>query len=110
MIRVLIADDHPIFRRGLAALIADMPDMAVATAVDDGLRAVQVAVDLAWDVALLDVSMPRLNGVEVLRRLARQFPERKILMLSQFPESQFATRVMREGPRLPSPRADRPIS
>jgi DNA-binding NarL/FixJ family response regulator len=97
MIRVLIVDDHPIFRRGLCDLVSDAPDMTVVAEVDDGLRAMTVARDVAWDVALLDVSMPRLNGVELLRRLARQFPERKILMLSQFPESQFATRVMREG-------------
>ncbi|MFT3771059.1 MAG: response regulator transcription factor [Minicystis sp.] len=97
MIRVLIVDDHPIFRQGLAALIAGSPDMTVVAEEDDGLRALRVAKDVAWDVALLDVSMPRLNGIEVLRRLAKEFPARKILMLSQFPESQFAARVVREG-------------
>jgi len=74
MIRMLVVDDHPIFRRGLVDLISDAPDMTVVAEVDDGLRALQVARDLAWDVALIDVSMPRLNGVEVLRRLRRQFP------------------------------------
>jgi DNA-binding NarL/FixJ family response regulator len=97
MIRVFVVDDHPIFRRGLVELISDAPDMTVVAEVDDGLRAVQVAKDLAWDVALVDVSMPRMNGVEVLRRLRQQLPERKVLMLSQFPEAQFTARVMREG-------------
>lgn len=97
MIRVLIVDDHPIFRRGLADLVASTEHMVVAGEVDDGLRALRVASEVAWDVAVLDVSMPRLNGVELLRRLAAAYPQRKILMLSQFPESQFAARVVREG-------------
>ena len=97
MIRVIIVDDHPIFRRGLADLIATAGDMKVAAEVDDGLRALRIASDVAWDVALLDVSMPRMNGIEVLRRLVKAFPERKILMLSQFPEDQFAARVVQAG-------------
>ena len=97
MIRVLIADDHPIFRNGLAGLIADTDDLEVVAQVEDGLRALRVAEEVAWDVAVLDVSMPRLGGVEVLRRLVKMFPERRIVMLSQFPESQFASRLQHEG-------------
>lgn len=97
MIRVLVIDDHPIFRRGVVGLIAGAGDLSVVAEADDGLRALRVAADVMWDVALLDVSMPRLGGIEVLRRLAKAFPDRKILMLSQFPEDQFAARVLREG-------------
>ena len=97
MIRVLIADDHPIFRNGLAGLIADTDDLEVVAQVDDGLKALRVADELAWDVAVLDVSMPKLGGLEVMRRLIKAYPDRKVVMLSQFPESQFAARVEREG-------------
>lgn len=97
MIRLLIIDDHPIFRRGVVGLLEGADGLCVVAEADDGLRALRVANEVVWDVALLDVSLPRLGGIEVLRRLARSFPERKILMLSQFPEDQFAVRVMREG-------------
>lgn len=97
MIRVLIVDDHPIFRRGLASLLSGADGITVVAEADDGIAALRVAQEVPWDVALLDVSMPTLNGIEVLRRLTRSFPTRKILMLSQFPEDQFAVRVKREG-------------
>ncbi len=97
MIRVLIADDHPIFRNGLAGLIADTDDLQVVAQVDDGLKALRVADEVEWDVAVLDVSMPKLGGLEVMRRLIKSYPERKVVMLSQFPENQFAARVEREG-------------
>lgn len=97
MIRVIIADDHPIFARGLAGFVSAMPDMEVVAIAEDGHRALQLADETAWDVAVLDVSMPRFNGLEVLRRLVKSFPERKVLLLSQFPESQFGARAVREG-------------
>jgi two-component system invasion response regulator UvrY len=97
VIRVLIADEQPIFRRGLAGMIEGAHDMTVVAEADDGIRALNAAKEVSWDVALLDVSMPRLNGLEVLRRLTKELPTRKILVLSRFPESQFAARAAREG-------------
>lgn len=97
MIRVLIADDHPIFRRGVVGLIEGTEGMRVVAEADDGIAAMRLAKELEWDVALIDVSMPTLNGVEVLRRLVKAYPARRVLILSQFPEDQFAARVMREG-------------
>ncbi len=108
MIRVMLADDHPIFREGLAALIEAADDMTVVATVDDGLRALRVAEEVAWDVAVLDVSMPKLSGIEVLRRLVKSFPERQVVMLSQFPESQFAARLTREGAAAYVPKSARP--
>ena len=97
MIRVFIADDHPIFAQGLAGFVSAMPDMEVVAIAEDGHRALQLADETEWDVAVLDISMPRFNGLEVLRRLVKSFPERKVLLLSQFPESQFGARALREG-------------
>lgn len=108
MIRVLIADDHPIFRSGLASLLRSTDDMTVAGEVEDGLRALRVAEEVTWDVAVIDVSMPRLGGIEVLRRLVKAFPQRRVVMLSQFPENQFASRLLREGAAAYVPKSARP--
>ena len=82
MIRVLIADDHGIVRSGLSMLIARQPDMEVAGEAEDGIEAVERVLAERPDVAVLDVSMPRLTGLNAARQIRAQTEEVQVLMLS----------------------------
>src|SRR6266536_2387997 len=80
-IRILIADDHAIFRDGLRRLLATQEDFQVVAEASDGKEAIALATELKPDVLLLDLAMPRVPGMEVLRELARQeLPLRTILL------------------------------
>ena len=82
MIRVLVADDHPIFRDGLAVLLASVDGIEVVGTAADGVEAVAAATRLRPDVVVMDVQMPRLNGVEATRRLATDLPGTGIVVLT----------------------------
>lgn len=81
-IRVLIADDHEIFREGLRALLSQNPDVEVVAESGNGLSAVQNALELLPDVALLDINMPELNGIEAARRISASGCNVKTLIFS----------------------------
>jgi DNA-binding NarL/FixJ family response regulator len=83
-IRILIADDHPVFRFGLRALLESQPDMVVVAEVDSGEAAVQMAQSLQPDVVLMDVSMLGLNGVEATQQITATAPDTAILMITMF--------------------------
>jgi DNA-binding NarL/FixJ family response regulator len=97
MIRVFIADDHPIVRQGLRELIDRQPDMEVVGEADDGYAVVNAEGRETWDVLLLDLSLPRLSGFEVVRRLRSEQASPRIVVLSMYPEDQYARRLMEEG-------------
>ncbi len=97
MIRVLIADDHPIFRDGLRRLIDETPGLAVVGEAATGLEVIEGARKLRPDVILCDVVMPGRGAVEVLQELRRQVPGAAILMLTGQPEDHFALRCLKEG-------------
>ncbi len=82
MIRVLIADDHGIVRSGLTMLIDRQADMEVAAEAEDGIEAVERALAERPDVAVLDVSMPRLTGLQAARQIRAHADEIQVLMLS----------------------------
>ncbi|MGZ4277289.1 MAG: response regulator [Solirubrobacteraceae bacterium] len=84
MIRVLVADDHGVVRDGLARLIDALDDMEVVARAADGEEAVRRALDTAPDVVLMDLDMPRLDGIEATRRLLAQRPETAVLVLTSF--------------------------
>lgn len=97
MLRIFIADDHPIVRQGLRKLIEQQPDMVVAGEAGDG-RQVLVAKDRAeWSVLILDLSLPRVNGIEVLRRMRAEHPQVGVIILSMYPEDQYGLRMIAEG-------------
>lgn len=82
-IRVLLADDHAIVRDGLRALLDDVGGIELVGQASDGLEAVSLARDLKPDVVVMDLAMPRLNGIEATRRILKAHPDARILILSQ---------------------------
>jgi DNA-binding NarL/FixJ family response regulator len=97
MLRILIADDHPVFRRGLKQIVEEAPDLLVAGEAANGAEALQEARTDAYDVVLLDITMPVRNGVDVLSQLKHERPALPVLMLSMHPEEQYAVRALRAG-------------
>jgi len=97
MLRILIADDHPVFRRGLKELIQESPDMVVAGEAANGREALVKARTGDYDIVLLDITMPFQSGVDVLSQLRRERPTLPVLMLSMHPEQQYAVRALRAG-------------
>jgi len=85
-IRVLLADDHPVVRRGLAELLGAADDIEVVGAATDGEEAVAQAAASEPDVVLMDISMPNLDGVAATRRLLRERPDARVVMLTSFSE------------------------
>lgn len=96
-IHVLIADDHAIVRQGLRQILSETEDLVVAGEADDGAEALQLARQQAWNVFLLDVSMPNRNGIDTLKQLKKEFPRLPVLILSMHPEEQYAVRALKAG-------------
>ena len=98
-IRVVLADDHPVVRQGLTALLASVPNISVAGAVATGREAVQAAVTLRPDVLVMDIQMPELNGIAAAREIARVAPEVAVLMLTMFDDDDSVFAAIRAGAR-----------
>ena len=97
MIRVLLADDHSIVRDGLKRILAATPDLEVAAEAADGDQALALVRAHDSDVAMLDMSMPGLSGIDLIKRLKLERPKLRILVLSMHGESQYAARVLKAG-------------
>ena len=96
-IRVLLADDHVLMRAGISALLQRIPDLTVVAEADDGREALQLIATHRPDIAMLDISMPELNGLEVAERVAREFPDVRVIILSMHATSDYVLRAMRVG-------------
>lgn len=96
-VRVLVADDHTILREGLVALLEASGECQVVAQASDGIAAVELALKTRPDVAVIDISMPGLNGIEVVRRLTRELEETRILVLTMHAEEEYVLHVVRAG-------------
>jgi two-component system, NarL family, response regulator LiaR len=96
-IRVLVADDHPIVRKGLCALITGEPDMEIVGEAADGVEAVDKMRSLQPDVLLLDLIMPRLGGLEVIKQVKEETPDAHILVLTSFGEDEQILAAIKVG-------------
>jgi two-component system invasion response regulator UvrY len=97
MIKVLIADDHPVVRKGLREIVKEAFHAAVADEVSNGQQVLERVAKNDYDVVLLDISMPGRNGLDVLKELKGQKPKLSVLVLSIHPEEQYAVRVLKAG-------------
>src|SRR4051812_39258061 len=95
--RIFVVDDHPIFRRGLVALIEGEPDMEVCGQAGSASQAIDGLRQMHADAAILDVALPGTNGLELLKHLRAEHPELPVLMLSAHDEQIYALRGLRAG-------------
>ncbi len=97
MIRLLLADDHAIIREGLRALLSEAADMEVVAEAEDGRSAVRMVREHAPDVVVMDVEMPRLNGIEATRQLLSESPSTRVVALSMYSTPRLVMEMFRAG-------------
>ena len=97
MIRVLVADDHAIVREGLKQIVVDTDDIVVAGEASDGQEVLDKALENDYDVVLLDITMPKRTGLDVIKELKIRRPDLRILVLTVHREEQYAVRVLKAG-------------
>jgi len=95
--RIVIAEDHTILREGLRALLSSDPDFEVVGEAEDGREAIRCAGEFQPDVLLLDLSMPRMNGLEAIAEIKRRSPETKILALTVHNDEEYVLAALRAG-------------
>ena len=97
MIKILIADDHAIVRRGLKQIVSEQPDMIVGGEAENAREVLEMVRTNKWNVIVLDINMPGRSGLEVLKELKREQPKLPVLVLSVHPEEQYGIRVLKAG-------------
>jgi DNA-binding NarL/FixJ family response regulator len=95
--RILVADDHEIVRLGLKLVMDRVPDLEVVAEAADGAEAVKLALEEDIHLAVLDVSMPRMTGLQATRELSRRRPELRTLILSMYENEQFLFEALKAG-------------
>jgi len=96
-IRVLIADDHTIVRKGLCALLEEETDISVIGEAEDGREAIEKAFELEPDVVVMDIGMPSLNGLEAVKAIKKGRPEMKVLILTMHENEEYITEALKAG-------------
>ena len=99
MIRILLSDDHAVIRRGLRLILEQQRDFEIVGEASDGREAVALAASLRPDVAVLDITMPNLNGIEAARQIAAKHPDTSVVVLSMHADESFVLRALKAGAR-----------
>jgi len=97
MIQILIADDHEMFREGIKRICEDNPDLVVAGEASNGNEVLEKVAAREYDLLLLDIAMPGLNGLDTLKQLKTLKPKLRVLVLSMYPEDEYAVRAIKAG-------------
>ena len=97
MIRILIADDHAIVRQGLKQILEEEPDMKIVAEYGNGADVLDWLRNYNCDIALIDIAMPGMNGIDLLNKLHREKPDLPVLVLSIYAENQYAMRLVKAG-------------
>ncbi len=97
MTNILVVDDHTLIRKGLKQLLEDSPDLKVTGEAESGIQAVSMMRTHPFDLILLDINLPDMHGIEVLKRFKSERPELKIIILSMYPEEQYGVRALKAG-------------
>lgn len=99
MTRILLADDHTLVRQGLRKILEERRDWHVVAEAKDGRAAVALALEHKPDIALIDIGMPLLNGIEVTRQIARRAPQARVIILSMHSDEVYVTQALHAGAR-----------
>ena len=99
LIRILTVDDHPLLREGIAALVKAELDMSVVAEADDGAEAIEKFRLHRPDITLMDVEMPRVNGIEAISKIRSEFPDARIIVLTTYSGDTTVVRALRAGAR-----------
>jgi two-component system invasion response regulator UvrY len=97
VIRILVADDHGVVRKGLKQIMTESPEMTIAAEAATGQEALELARSGSFDLVILDIAMPGRSGLDILRELRTEAPSLKVIILSMYPEEQYAIRSLRDG-------------
>lgn len=97
MIKILVADDHAIVREGLKQILSETPDMVVTAEAANGTEALDRISKNDLDLVVLDIGMPGRSGLDILKEIKSKRPELPVLILSMYPEEQYAIRVLKAG-------------
>jgi len=99
IIKVIIVDDHPMVREGLTSLLENFPDIAVIAEASNGMTAIACAAGLLPDVMVVDISMPGMSGIEVIRRITKDYPAIEIIALSMHSDKRLVIEALDAGAR-----------
>lgn len=98
-LRILLADDHTLMRQGLRRILEERSDWEVVAEASNGREAVRLALEAKPDLAILDIAMPQMNGIEAIRHIMRRLPEARILVLSMYSDEAYIVQVLQAGAR-----------
>jgi DNA-binding NarL/FixJ family response regulator len=97
IIRILLADDHTIVRQGMARLLEEQPDLKIVGEATNGQVAIEQAFALKPDIIIMDIAMPRMNGIEATKKIRKQLPKTRILILSMYSHEHYIHQLLETG-------------